>query len=93
MSAYFQQNFSQFHFFVYSLILDPYVQRLLNAHQDLPKNYSNMRALRALCHEVPLMTVAGGERARAGRQTTDERSDIHAHIVREHISEASKIFI
>jgi len=30
MSAYFQQNFSQFHFSVYSHTLDPDVQRLLN---------------------------------------------------------------
>jgi hypothetical protein len=35
MSANFLQNFSQFDFSVYSLILDPYVQRLLSSPSDL----------------------------------------------------------
>ncbi len=40
MSAYFLQNFSQFDFSVYSLILDPYVQRLLRKSSVLTKTAS-----------------------------------------------------
>jgi hypothetical protein len=43
MSPYFQQNFSQFYFSVYSLILDPYVQRLLSAKElSLQEKYEGI---------------------------------------------------
>ena len=49
MSAYFQQNFSQFNFLVYSLILDPYVQRLLK----------NFPILSSACRPKQKKKVAG----------------------------------